>query len=1090
MRNHIYYKLPFVCILYLLFTAVTYGQEKQVIRGKVVDIVSGESIPGVNVVERNSNARSLNGTITDANGYYMIPVTRGQNTVLLFSFIGYKAMTVPIKDQKEMNIKLEDNSSEIGAVTIIADKVSSTGIDRISKRDMTSVVSTIDMKSLEGLPITSVGEALQGRAPGVMATSFSGDPGSGMQIRIRGQSSISAGSNPLYVIDGMPVISESSNSLSELESNPMSDIPPEDIESIEVLKDASAIALWGTRAANGVIIINTKRGERNKTNVGFSSRFTMKVPKPNIPMLDGDGYKTLMNEADQNRGGETYHQEVVTNLLDNTDNPDFEMFNNNTNWADALEKIGYIQDYSFNLTGGGNSARYRFSTSYENNTGPVLTTAYDRFNTTYNLDYDITSKFSISTNISFTDAETASKDISDPNGYIPSSVQSAALVRAPVWPIYLQDKNGVTQEGQYAFQNILVANDHTLTNPYAFLLNKQSKSKANRLIGKMNATLRPFPSLIIRADIGGDFNGTRDFYFIPPTATGAEPGDIWLRYNKMRLVDGETFKLYGRGTVNYIKNINKVHDINVTFFGSLDLTQGGSISATGHDIASSWTPTLSTAANFSGNTPLSSSISQSNLTSMGLRFQYKLLDKYIIGGSISQDGSSKFGPENRYAYLPTFSGRWRISSESFLKEVKFIDDLSLIYSWGKSGNGNISNYTYFSRYTSSTENSYAGIGGVQASNIRLDNIRWETTSQSNITLSGEMFSRRLTFELSYFDKYTTDLLQSSSSIPLSSGFSSLNWYNSGDVRNSGWETDVKYAIISTKKFRWDLGFNISTLKNVIEKLPANRVSEGSDGGAGGYYWRLVEGDPLGSFYGYQFNGVYANDDDAIVLDANGKTVYNLGGYDPLKEFNNAKVMKFNAYVFEGGDAIYTDVNNDGMIDQQDIVKIGDVNPDFYGGANTTFGYKEFSVSLFFQYSIGNDVINLARMQVEDMYSLNNQSLATARRWRKQGDQTDIPKAAHLYKNKMNILPSNRFVEDASYMRLKSMQCSYSVPRKTAQKLGISSARVFFNVTNMFTWTNYLGQDPEVNGRGSTLRGVDKSLTAQPIMYTLGATLNF
>lgn len=1084
MRNHIYYKLLVVCILCMYSFAGAYGQEKMVIRGKVVDKATGEPIPGVNIVERDPNARSLNGTVTDFNGYYMIPVARASNTELLFSYIGYESVTIPIRNQTEINVSLKDQSNQIGAVTVVAQKPSNTGIDRIAKRDMTGSVSKIEMKELDGLPITSVGEALQGRAAGVMATSFSGDPGSGMQIQIRGVSSISASNKPLYVINGMPVISEDNNSLSGLESNPMSDIPPEDIESIEILKDAAAVALWGTRAANGVVIINTKRGAKNETKVGISTRLTLKVPRPRIPMLDGDGYKSLMNEADQNRGGDTYHNEVVTNLLDNTNNADFEMYNNNTNWTDAIESIGFIQNYAFNLTGGGNSARYRFSTSYENNTGPILTTSFDRLSTNFSLDYDIASNFSISTDISFTDSKTRSKDISDPNGYISGSVEREALVRSPLWPIYLQDRNGITQEGQFAFQNILVDNDRTMTNPLAFLLNKQSESKSNRLLGKINATLRPLAGLMVRADVGGDFSGSRNFYFIPPTATGAESGDKWLRYNKMRLVDGEQFNLYARGTVNYFKNFDEVHDINLTLFSSLDMGNSGSISATAHNIASSWTPTLSTAANYAGNAPLTSGISQYRLTSTGMRFQYKLYDRYILSGSYSRDGSSRFGPKNRYANLPTLSARWRISHESFMKKYEFIDDLSLRYSWGKSGNGNISNYTYFSRYSSSTENSYAGIGGVQSNSIRLDNIRWETTTQQNISFTGELINNRLNFEFSYYNKYTSDLLQQNSKLPVSSGFSSLSWFNSGDVRNSGLEFDIKYDVIAKKTFRWEFGFNISTLKNVIVKLPANRVKEGLTSGAGGYYFRRIEGDPLGSFYGYEYKGVYAHDHDAIVRDANGQTVYKLGGFDASKDFNNAKIMKYGSYEFEGGDAIYTDVNHDGIIDQQDIVMIGNMNPDFFGGANTTVAYKGFSVSLFFQYSIGNDVINLARMGVEDMNSLNNQSLATARRWRKQGDQTDIPKAAHLYKSKMNILASDRFVEDASYMRLKSMQCSYSVPRASAKKVGIDAARIFFNITNMFTWTKYLGQDPEVNG------AVDNSFTAQPVMYTLGTALNF
>lgn len=480
------------------------------------------------------------------------------------------------------------------------------------------------------------------------------------------------------------------------------------------------------------------------------------------------------------------------------------------------------------------------------------------------------------------------------------------------------------------------------------------------------------------------------------------------------------------------------------------------------------------------------------LTSTGGRLQYKLLDRYILGGSLTIDGSSRFGPDNRYAVLPTFSGRWRLSSEPFMRRFKFLEDLSLRYSWGKTGNGGISNYTYYSRYTSSLQNSYLGLGGVRPSNIRLDNIRWETTVQQNMGFSTELqlFRNNFSFEAYYFQKFTTDLLVRNSNLPSTSGFSSLSWYNSGDVVNRGLEFEMSYDIIRNEDFHWAVDFNISTLKNMVVKLPEAGETEGVDNGAGGYRWRIVEGDPLGSFYGYKYEGVYAYDADAVVKDVNGNTIYNLGGYNPAKEFDNAKVMQYGGAAFEGGDAIYSDENGDGIIDDLDIVKIGDVNPEFYGGFNTNFTYKNISLILFFQYSYGNDIINVARMSVENMNSLNNQSSATIRRWRKQGDVTDMPKAAHLYKNKINYLPSDRFVEDGSYVRLKNVQCSYDLPKPFIKKIHMRNGRIFFNMTNIYTWTNYVGQDPEANGKGSVLRGVDKSLTAQPVMYTGGVSLSF
>jgi TonB-linked SusC/RagA family outer membrane protein len=1082
-----------LCIL-LVFNTPLKAQDKTVVRGKVMDVNTDEFLIGVNIIAVNENDRALSGTITDINGNFTLEVS-DQAISLKISYIGYKMEDVPLDGTTEFTIKMREDVAELDVVSVTAKHIekANTGMEMISKRDMTGSTSKITLDEMTETPVSSVGQVLQGRASGVHVSAFSGDPGAGLQVRIRGETSMSANNEPLYVIDGMPLISSGGGSgLSNMEYNPISDIPPEEIESIEVLKDASAVALWGTRAANGVVIITTKRGEKNKTSVGISSRFTLKIPQKHLPMLSGDEYKTLMNEADQNRGGDNYHQEVVTNLRDNPDNPYFEMHNNNTDWLGEIEEYGMIQNYSFNITGGGNAARYRFSTTFEDNRGPVVTTTYQRFNTSFNLDYDVSKKMSLSTNIAYTNSSTGLKDIKDEDNILPGSVQGAALVRAPTWPVYWQDGDGNTLHGQYAFQELLVPNDKTLTNPVAFINNKKSENKNHRVIGKVQVVLKPITGLFVSGDIGGDISATKAFYFIPPTATGAEPGDPLLRYNKMRLVDQQNIKLYGRLTANYNRTFADIHNVNATIFSSMDLSENERIEAGGNNIASDRTPTISSAASYAGNSPLISAYKESVLTSTGGRLQYKLMDRYIVGGSVSVDGSSRFGPDNRYAILPTFSGRWRVSSESFMQNYEFMDDLSLRYSWGKTGNGAISDYTYYSRYTSSQQNNYLGLGGVRPSNIRLDNIRWETTVQQNMGFSAEMklFKRFFSVEAYYFQKYTTDLLVQKSTLPSSSGFSNLSWYNSGDVINKGFELEFSYDIVRNKNIHWGFDFNISTLKNEVVKLPEAGETEGKDNRAGGYWWRLVEGDPLGSFYGYQFEGVYATDQDAVLTDAQGNVIYNLGGYDPTKEFNNAKVMKYGGFDFEGGDAIYKDMNGDGVIDELDIVKIGDVNPDFYGGFNTNFTYKNFSAILFFQYSYGNDIINKARMSVENMYTLNNQSAATIRRWRKQGDVTDMPKAAHQYKNQINYLPSDRFIEDGSYLRLKNIQLSYELSGKIKKKLSMKNGRIFFNITNLYTWTNYIGQDPEVNGRGYMLRGVDDALTAQPVMYTGGVSFSF
>lgn len=1084
-----YFRYIIACFVLMVTVGVlAVSGQTRVIRGTVIDDATNETMIGVNVIERNKNDRALNGTVTDINGNFMIKVSTEGKTELVFSFISYKSEVIPIKDQKNVTIRLKSNSEEIEDIIITGQRLTSTGIDNISKRDNTGSISTLDMKSVQGLPAANVGEVLQGRVSGVMANAFSGDPGAGIQINIRGVSSMSGSSDPLFVVDGMPVISDGGTSLSGSGSSPLSDIPPEEIESVEVLKDASAVALWGSRGANGVVVITTKRGESNKTVVGYSTRLTLKVPKAGIPMLQGDEYKTLMNEADQHRGEDRYHLEVINNLRDNTDNPDFELHNNNTDWVGAIEGLGYIQQHNFSLSGGGNAVRYRFSATYEDNRGPIVTTMQQKLTTKFNLDYAVSRKFSIATNITYTNSNTVSKDVKSQTSssvIVPgNSIQKEALRRAPTWPIFLQDEDGLDLDGQYAFQELDVINDRTISNPYAFLINKKNNEASNRLIGSMRMVLRPIDEIRIQADLGGDFRSSKSFFFIPPQSTGKEPGDEL--YNMMQLLDNEAIKLTGRFSANYTKDFDNTHYFNATLFAELGVNQGSSITAGGNNVASSRTPTLSTASSFVGGTPLKSSFGEDGSARWGVRGLYKFMDKYIVNGSVGVDGSSKFGPENRYAIFPTVSLKWLINEEFFFDGIEFVDELALKYSWGISGNSNIGRYTYFSRYSSDSRNSYLGLGGIQSQNIRLDNIRWERTTQNNLGFTAELFNRKLMLDFSVYTRLSDDLIQKNLPLPSTAGYTKLDAFNAGDVLNKGLDFEFDWTIIRTKDFTWSFGGNLSTLSNTIVSLPELAVSEGREDG---YYWRYIEGDPLGAYYGYQSLGVYAHDKDAVVRNADNNIVYNLGGHDPSKPFNNAKIMSNNGQQFEGGDAIYADLNNDGVIDVLDVTQIGDYNAKIYGGFNSSVQYKRFSVSMFFMYVQGKDIINLARMDVEKMYDLSNQAVSVRRRWRKQGDITDIPKAAHLYKKEMNFLASDRFVEDGSYLKLQNITLSYMVPKKPLKKLGVKSCRVYMDAKNLLTLTNYTGQDPEVTSKGR-IRGFDKALTAPPIMFTLGTSINF
>ncbi len=1075
----------FVCFLFLTFAHNVFAQ-KVVIKGKVTDENTGEAIVGVNIVEINSNNRFINGTITDFDGHYSLKVS-GKGATVKFSYMGYKTIIRKVEESNNINIKLPIESQQMEEVHIVARRVERAvedGYGTVKKRDFTGSAVSVKMGDIKETAISSVDQMLQGRAAGVQTVANSGDPGAGFSVRIRGTTSLTAGNEPLYIVDGVPIISQQNQSgLSDHEFNPVGDIAPEDIESIDILKDASATAIYGSRAANGVVIIKTKRGNKGKTIVSFTSKFSMQSAPPSIPMLDGDSYKAMILEADQNRGDSKYTEEVQKNYRDDPTNPNYELYNNNTNWLNEIEKKGFSQQYNFAIRGGGENTKYSYSTDYTKQEGTIQTTKFERFTNRFNLDYKVSDKFNFGSGIAYTRSNTGKKDVSVSNI---SPIQLSAQVRSSAFPVYDQDEKGYSMPN-YAIEHFIDEYDKRLANPAAFLREKISSNSSHRLTANAFGDLKLMDGLRIRTQVSADFSALRDEYFIPPDATGGLAGDRLKRYNRTATVDNEILKLSAENVINYSNIFAEKHSINATFVTSFETTNKSSYRVTGTNTASENLTTTSAAAEILG---LSSGQYTAVLSSLIGRLNYIYNDKYLFTATVRRDGSSKFGKSARYALLPAFAVSWRLSSEPFMQQLNFIDNFKIRASWGQNGNGNIGNYKYISRYRGASSNHYLGTAGVESANIRLDNLKWETTTQKNIGVDISLWKDRISFTGDFFVKNTSDLLWLNNSLPTTSGHYQM-WQNSGDVQNKGMELQADIRILDGK-FKWRTNINFSTIRNKITKLPSGGQMEGA--GIDGYRWRLIVGDPIGAIYGFKFKGVYPKDEDAVVRDPNGDIVYNVGGYNPEIEFNNAKIMKYGNHKLEGGDAIYEDLNHDGLIDDLDITMIGNANPDYYGGITNTFQYKNISLSVFFQYNVGNDIINITRKRTEEMYSLDNQSTATLRRWRKQGDITNIPKAAHLYKGKANSQASDRFVEDGSYWRLKSVTLTYRFDSEWLKKIRIAQAKVFYSAYNLYTWTKYLGQDPEISVRRETtditLIGVDRSRTAFPMSHTIGLNLSF
>jgi TonB-linked SusC/RagA family outer membrane protein len=481
---------------------------------------------------------------------------------------------------------------------------------------------------------------------------------------------------------------------------------------------------------------------------------------------------------------------------------------------------------------------------------------------------------------------------------------------------------------------------------------------------------------------------------------------------------------------------------------------------------------------------VSNGVSQSRDLAGLAMVNYSLLDKYVISGVFRREGNSKFGSNYEYGNFPAISGRWRISGESFMKSFKFINDLSLRASYGVNGIAPDKNYLQYSNYTTF---SYLIFNqkGIYPQNMQLNNLKWEKTIQNDVGLNLIMFNNRLNIDMDVYLKRTKDQIAKDRPVPSISGFSTITM-NIGTTDNQGWEFNVLANIIQHKDFSFDFNFNIARNQNIIRSRPlADLQTKGTTVSNGSYLYKLQIGNPIGSFYGYRSKGVYADDNATIAKDATGQPIIDINGVPVRTQFN----YPYAGYTFQGGDAIYDDINHDGNINYLDIVYLGNANPLFEGGFGSTIRYQNISLVLFFNYRYGNDIINQARMNSENMYTFNNQNTAVLKRWRHPGDNTDVPRA--LYNSGYNWLGSDRFVEDGSFLRFKYITLSYKIPKNLINKIKITDLTIFLTGTNLLTFTRYLGADPEIGiDSDPSKMGYDKSKTPVSRQIMLGINLGF
>lgn len=1064
-----------VALSLLCFFHVT-AQEKTIIRGRVIDKNDGLAVIGATIIEYDNNERVIGGTTTNLDGDFNLELSNPDHAVKV-SYIGYKMQEIEKTPSRTVIVELEPSDFELDEVTIVAEARSQNSLTNLADRDRASSSVKIDLLEMQDMGTTSAADALQGKVSGLDIIAASGDPGSGSQIVIRGLSSM-GNSQPLIVIDGVPQFRVAqSYDLSSADSEDISNlinIALQDIKSIEVLKDAASTAIYGSQGADGVLLIETAKGAMGDIKFDYQYKSSYNFQPPAIPMLNGDEYIMLQLEEWHNSRG---LYDLPNEIAYDRDYVDFYNYSANTDWIGELTRNGVTQDHYFSLSGGGEKTRYFNSFSFTDELGTTIGTSAQRFSIRTNLDYFLSRKLLFQVKFNYvTNATEGNAELNRRN------VREMAYIKAPNMSIWEYDSRGNLTGEYFTPINSYQGDGVSFYNPVAMANLGKNDTKYSRLENTFLLRYRLNDWLILRETVSFQFQGTEKNRFFPYTTIGAD----WLNPNVNRAREENNLDIELRTETQVAFDSpfeNEKHELTgaitwVTQQAEFEnmITQSSRTPSTEvQDPAAE--AQLDYIATGSGETRSLGGLANIN---------YKLLDRYMVQTILRADAASSFGENNRWGLFKGVALGWRFSDEPILESLSFLGESMLRYSWGVTGRRPKDVYARFANYESTSTGSYIFSPSIIPSSIQLDNLKWETITSNNIGLELNLFKNKLYIEAEVYDKITTDILFEKYEIPSTSGFTQLRYFNGGELSNRGWEimTDVK--AVDTENLRLSFNFNASRNVNSFTKLPENFNTERSTSIGNGQYPLIVtEGEPIGSFYGFRYLGVWASDEDVVARDADGNIL--LDGYG-----NPITLTYNNSYRFQGGDPIYADLNHDGNIDLNDVEKIGDSNPDFIGGFGANLRFWSFNFAMNFHYRVGFDIINQVAIQTEGMNNRNNQSKAVLSRWRVQGQNEPglLPKA--YMNHPANNLGSDRYVERGDFMRLNNVKIGYQFSRALCDKLGIRKADITISARRLFTITGYSGQDPEVGQDASDpfWIGVDKATTPPPRILTMSLAVGF
>ena len=1024
------------------------------ITGQVLD-EKGTGLPGVNVIVKGTTT----GTQTDASGRYSIQAP--DNATLIFTFVGYTTREEVVGGRTSINAALKPDANGLEEVVVV-------GYGVQEKKMLATSIATISTKQVELIPVASPSEALVGLVAGAQITEPSGEPGQGAVIRIRGLGSISAGNNPLYVVDGYPLNSPDN----------YNQIPPGDIQSIQILKDAAACAIYGSRGGNGIVIVTTKHGASGgKTKFNFSANSGIQNVAKKVGVLNRDQYLSYAKDAYSN-AGQTLPLGLANDPSTYAD----------TDWQNEIFQTGVQQNYQLSASGGSEKNRFYVSGGYFNQSGITKGTGFERFSLRANYDAQLSPKLKLGLNLapSFTrtDVRPVSGSYNGGNisgGNAPGGETAAvttALILSPLVPAHLPN-------GDYGLLSNSVLNPNgtsgisiaDLLNPVAPLELYQDRTSSVRALSSAFLDFEVVKGLHLRTNLGTELINNRRGIYVPATlptnnSRTANLSKPVLNNIDARQLNNTNLNWVWENTASYNRTFGTDHNLTLLAGYAAQYNQNESSNVLGQ--TGTYTNTSVEYVTGAGQIFGGAGFVANSLTSVFGRLDYAFKERYILTAALRSDGSSRFGPDNRYATFPSVAVAWRAGEETFIKQISAISELKFRGSYGVTGNNNIGDYNYQSYQTAANYTFGANTGtrvfGFSPNGMAIRNLGWETNTQFDAGFDLGLFRDRIYLTVAGYQRNTTDLLLNRN-IPAILGYSTRALANVGEVRNRGLEFQLNTANIQGKDFTWSTSANLTFNRNQVIALAGTNDQLLYDA-VFGYTSsiRVVAGQPLGLFYGYTQEGVYRDQAD---VDASPK--WAAGATVP-------------------GDVKYKDINGDGKIDTKDIGIVGNPFPSFTYGLQNTFGYKSLSLGITLQGSQGNDVLSASDRYVNNFPGLANARTDMLNRWRSPDDQGDgmAPRVSRASSSSLTQF-SSRFVHDASFLRIRNVTLRYNLPTELVKKASMQSASIYAAAQNLYTFTKYFGYNPEANNYGNTTTptyGVDQGSYPMARTITLGVTVGF